>query len=111
MESSLSALFTVLLAALAGVGFSLIVETSPLGRIPHKPFACRVCRSGWGAILASASLLAPGGLFTAWPWHDPTAYMTWALVSFAGIGLAHLVFGLADRGTTSAPPLPDFDEK
>jgi len=109
--ASMEVVVTVLLTALAGVGFALIVQTSPLGRIPKKPFSCRVCASGWGAILASALLLAPGGLFTSWPWQDMTPYMTWALVSFAGIGLAHLVFGLAADRDAAPPQLPDFGEE
>jgi hypothetical protein len=95
----------VLLAAFAGVGFAVLVQASPLGSIPYKPFACRTCLSGWGGIFASGWLLEVAGTM------EFATLATWALASFAATGLAHLVLGWADGSTAATPsflppPLP-----
>lgn len=88
-----------MLAALlpfAAVGFTLLVQTSPLGRVPHKPFACRVCLSGWGSIgVAGAMLSAFGG-------HTVVDGVIWMALSLYGTGAARVIFSLADALQASA---------
>jgi len=103
----LSALLLGVLAGIAGAGFALIIQTSPLGRLTFKPFSCRTCCSGWGSIgfllLAFGEPLrhaADVGTFVA-------LCVSWAALSFVGIGVAHLLLGLSDGGSSTA--MPDFD--
>jgi len=96
-----------LLSGGAGVGFAVIIQTSPLGRIPYKPFSCRTCCSGWGAILASGLFLQ---VWLVAPWVAVLPYVTWCVVAFIGIGVAHVLMGIADgRGTAGVADLPAFD--
>jgi hypothetical protein len=103
-----------ILAGFAGVGVSAINSASPSGLWAFKPFSCRTCMSGWGAILSSGVLLGwagvPGLKLTQQAFLEPTLPMDmliWCFVSFAGTGIAHLVLGLAEPGETPLPP--DFD--
>lgn len=99
LDQLLAVLIYLVIAVLAGVtgaGFALIIRTSPLGAIDKKPFACRTCLSGWGAIAAVFFLLPvpppmPIGVFAAPA--DPAISLAilWCLLSFAGIGVAALI--------------------
>jgi hypothetical protein len=46
-----SDLLILCMAALFALGFEALVRASPLGKIRMKPFNCRTCLAGWGAIL------------------------------------------------------------
>jgi len=83
----------VLLAAVlpfAAVGFTLLVQTSPLGRYPFKPFSCRVCLSGWGSIIAAGLVLTAHGP------PDAVDLAIWYALSCYGTGAARLIFSAAD---------------
>lgn len=107
-------LITVL-AAFAGVGVAALNSASPSGLWLFKPFSCRTCMSGWGAIGAAGILLAMQGL----PGLQPTqaAFLAptllpdlilWAVLAFAGTGGAHLILGLAEG--SADPIMPDFSD-
>jgi len=94
------------LAALGGVGFAVLVQASPLGLLPFKPFACRTCLSGWGSIATCAVLLLAqhpdgGGVIAT--------LCLWATLSFAGTGGAHLLMGIADGPGGGDLQAPLFD--
>lgn len=94
---------TLLAAVLpfAAVGFTLLVQTSPLGRYTFKPFSCRVCLSGWGSILTAVLVLAAHG---QWNQGGPTDadLAIWFALSCYGTGAARVIFSAADALQASA---------
>lgn len=93
------------IGGLAGVGVAVLVAASPLPTwIPHKPFVCRTCLSGWGSIGATGALLVLAGC-------PPTVAngFGWLVAALGGTGVAHYLLGRADRAAAGAdPPLPTF---
>jgi hypothetical protein len=79
----------VLVHALAGLGLAFLVRASPLARVPVKPFTCRTCLSGWGAIIYGFAT-DPGALTSL-----ERAAAVLALC-FPAVGLAHLLYALGD---------------
>lgn len=88
-------LWVALISGAAGTGFALLVIASPLGRLKFKPFSCKTCLSGWGAIGASGVLL-----HLLHP-HVNTEIGMWVVLSLAGTGVAHLF--LRDTSSTPVP--------
>lgn len=95
--SPLSLLVVAALTPLGGVGFTLLVQTSPLGRIAHKPFSCRVCLSGWGSIATAGALLLA----------HPLA--TWFALALVGTGAARVAFALAEALQATADRAQNLD--
>lgn len=79
------------LTPFGGVGFALLVQTSPLGLIPHKPFTCRVCLSGWGSIVVAGALLQAA----AQP-INARFFLLWGALTFVGTGAARVIFTLSE---------------
>lgn len=102
-----------LISGAAGTGFAVLMQASPFGRIPRKPFSCRTCLSGWGSIGVSWFLIPPigvGGTITAGSL--PDFLFAWFVLSLVGAGIAHVLLSTGAASAASAAPaaalLPDF---
>jgi hypothetical protein len=72
---------------LFALGFMALVRTSSAGKWPGKPWQCRTCLSGWGAI-AGAFLLARFTGKRVEPWGvDPLWVLWYALTGTGGAWL------------------------
>lgn len=104
----------LVIRALAGVGFAFLVQISPLGRLPVKPFSCRTCLSGWGAIVYGFAT-TPGA------WEELSAAVAVLAGCFPAVALAHYLYAGADaalagvrvlehraEGAASGEPVPAF---
>jgi len=96
----------LLVVSLAALGFTQLVRASPLGRLDYKPWSCRTCLSGWGAIFAGA--LGLGAVQGAAL--DTAAAASWALLALAGTGGAALGFALFDLASHTVVPPTDLPE-
>ena len=98
-------------AALAGVGFAWLVRASPLGGLRFKPFTCRTCLSGWGALAfgvlrSCADPADPGPVVSVLVRYGAEL----GILLLAGTGGAALLFAAMDAlGTIGTAPTPNAE--
>ena len=101
---------TVITAGLAGIGLAFLVRASPAGRWRFKPFSCRTCLSGWGALFATYVLtpaFAPADAHLAYTVALGLAGTGLAAFGFAALDLIDELTGVAAAGAFAATTARD----